>query len=241
MSKGPHLLHDAQFEPAPIRLPLARGAAARSAEAEKLAAVACIEEAKRRGYEEGLQQGRADGWSSGHEEGLQQGREQGESRVSSAVTSAVAEAQAPLQEQQRRLATLVTSIDGAMEECLALAEEEMLALCYETVCRVLATHALQPEVVRAQLAGALTSAKAEPMATLQVHEQDLALLTECGVVAAGPQQVCWVASDEVSLGGCILTARAGALDARLETMLVACKSLLLQERARRRTTQETAR
>jgi len=106
----------------------------------------------------------------------------------------------------------------------------MVALCFETICRLIGGAALQADVVRAQLTGLAAQGRAGRRLSMHVHvHPDDADLLRASAPDAGVE---WVADPEVALGGCILRGREGGLDARLETMLAACKAALLAARAR---------
>ena len=160
-------------------------------------------------------------------EGLREGRAQAADEVRQAVQRAVAEAVLPLQAQHERLQKIAQGAQESMATLLAAAEDDMVALCYETLCRLIGASAVGPEAVRAQLAR-LAALHGGTDLVLHVHPQDAELL-ERGPAGA----FTWVADIEVGLGGCILKSSRGALDARLETMLSACKATLLEARARR--------
>lgn len=206
-----------------------------AASAGQSAPQACTaeESARRQGYEAGWQQGREEGLRSGHEEGARKGMEEALARSRAATERAVAEARAPLVEQQERLRTWVDALNASMPACLSTMEDELVALCYEAVCRVFGRTALAPEVVRAHLQHLASQWATTPAIELHVHPQDAETLAAAGAAPeAGGWR--WVADPEIALGGCVLVGRGGGLDARLETALEGCKAALLEQRSRRR-------
>jgi flagellar assembly protein FliH len=189
----------------------------------------------RKALEEAARQGREEGARAGYEEGLRRGLGEAAARSEAAVKKAIAEAVVPLQEQQARLDALCTALHRATDDCLRAAEDEMVALCYETLCRVVGASALRPESVRGHLLELASSLSNQAGAAIHVNPQDAALLSQ----GAGEQPsragaaIRWVADPEVALGGCMVKTAAGGLDARLETMLANCKRILLAVRESR--------
>lgn len=193
------------------------------------------EEAVRLGFEEGLRRGREEGLRSGHEEGLRQGRAEAAAETSAARERAIAEAAAPLEAERGRISKLAASMESALVECLEVGEDEMVALCFDTVCRVIGATALQPEALRAHMSHLLSLCKATPPLAVHVHPEDAFLLRRFAISEPIPASaIAWIPDPEVMLGGCIAKSTHGKLDLRLETMLSACKSALLATRAQHR-------
>lgn len=188
------------------------------------------EEAVRRGYQAGLEQGRAEGLRAGHAEGARRGAEEAAAQARAAADQAAADARTALEGEREKLRSLAAALEGTMAQCLAAAEEDMLAICYEAVCRVVAAEVLRPEVVRVHLMALLSQSGSA--AAMHVHPQD-AVLLDVHAAGEGRQRLRWIADPEVALGGCLLVKRGGGLDARLETTLATCKALLAEERVRR--------
>ena len=189
-----------------------------------------------RGYEAGLRQGHAEGLRRGEEEGRRQAREAFKGEADRALQMAVSEATVPLKEREARLAALVASLEAEQRALRTAAEDEMVALCYETVCRILGRRAIRPAIVRTHLAHAMSLARETGGLAVHVHPQDAALMQAVQPVAATHEEraVQWVADAEVVLGGCKLVQAGGGIDMRLETALERCKEVLLQARSRRR-------
>jgi flagellar assembly protein FliH len=192
--------------------------------------------ATRQGYEEGLQLGRTEGMSAGREEGLHKGRAEAAAQVACAVREAVAAAIEPLHQREAEMRAMLRALSDAMEPCRAVAEDDMVDLCFATICRVLGELAVRPETVRLHLAYLLSLLAARRTAVLHVHPQDAALLEQTAF-AAGPIQAggmaTWVPDPQVELGGCIVNAGSNSLDGRLETTVESLKAALLDARARR--------
>jgi flagellar assembly protein FliH len=174
----------------------------------------------REAREQGLREGRA--------EGLREGRAQAAEEIPLALQRAVAEAVLPLEQEHAQLLQMAQGLGQAIADALAAAQDEMAALCFETLCRMFGATAVDPQTVRAQLAH-LVREHGSGDVVLHLHPQDVRLL-ESRPGEASQARVRWVADAEVALGGCILQTASGGLDARLETMLEACKAALLAAR-----------
>jgi flagellar assembly protein FliH len=181
--------------------------------------------------EQVLREAREHGLRTGHDEGVRQGRAQAQQEVREAAEQAAAAAAQALHGDRVRLQALAGAAQAAVQEALAAAHDEMLALCYETICRVVGAAAVQPETVRACLSHVVGLAQSREAVVLHVHPQDAAWLAAGQDTGDSPEMPRWVADPSVILGGCILKSPAGALDARLESVLAACKRALLDARA----------
>lgn len=166
---------------------------------------------------------------AGYEEGLHKGLAEAANRSEEALAKALADAMTPLQEERKRLAGLQESLQAAADACLLAAEDDMLALCYEVLCRVVGDIAVRPEMVRAHLQALAARHREEAGLAIHVHPRDAELLG-APAEAAGMR---WIADPDVTLGGCIVRHARGAIDARLETLLAACKDCLLATRRER--------
>lgn len=193
----------------------------RTPEEDRLQLQELQREARERGYQEGLRLGLADA----------------RKQAGVAAEKAAQEAAGVLREQQQRLVSVATSLTELKTEFLCAAEDDMVALCFEAICQLVGPSAVQPDTVRLLLRSRAEhlAADAHADATLHVHPDDAALLRD--ETAAGPVRV--VEDPDVALGGCIVRQPGGGIDARLETMLAACKEVLLAARARRRVEGQT--
>lgn len=199
------------------------------------------EEARRLGYEEGFAKGCAEGRAQGSEEAQRlasQAAEQAARELQAHAERTIQElrqqAQAAYQARIQVLDGLVAALPPQVEARLAAAEDDMLALCFEVVCRVLGESAARPEMLRAQLNRAMDSLRHRRLVAVHLHPDDLAALERDHGLAAnrpGGKEIQWIADAQVALGGCILQSPEGGLDARLETQLDALRDLLQQTRA----------
>lgn len=199
------------------------------------------DEARRRGYEEGFAKGNIEGRARGDEEARKQAAQLAEKTARDLEDQAEhiarelkQQAQAAYQARAQVLDGLISSLPAKFEARLTAAEDDMLALCFEVVCRAFGESATRPEALRAQLAQAMERLHSRQLTAIHMHPDDLAMLQKShGSMQGlpGGPDVQWVASTEVALGGCILHSPEGGLDARFETQLSALRELLLQTRA----------
>ena len=222
---SPTVLRGLHIDRAPLRL----GRAAVPSPATRSALGVAEEE---RAAEDALQQAHALARSHGHEEGLRSGREQGlregrqqaDQEIRQAVQDALAQSERERNEDRERLRRIVQHAQCALADLLWSAQEHMVALCYETLCRMVGAAAAQPEFIQRQLSH-LMAQHGAPGVVLHVHPQDAALLQRTWVDAPALRVI---PDPRVAAGGCILQCSSGALDARLETMLASCKAALLE-------------
>ncbi|MET3448225.1 FliH/SctL family protein [Ralstonia sp. 1138] len=174
------------------------------------------------GYRAGLQSGREEGY----QQGLKEGRADGLHEAHVAARQAV---EAPL----RQLDQLLSALPGEMRKRLHESEEEMAALCFEVICRIVGDAVASPQTVREVIRRAVQQLGSQLVA-VHVHPADLEDLqadTELNTWLArqstqGGLPVQWVADDSVELGGCVLRSPRGNLDARLETQLAAVRDVI---------------
>lgn len=199
------------------------------------------EEARRRGYDEGFAKGSIEGRARGDEEARRAAAEASEKaareledRAERVTRELKQQAQAGYQARVQVIEELIAALPSRLEARLATAEDDMLALCFEVVCRVLGESVARPEALRAQLVRAMDRLRGRQLLAVHMHPDDLAKLQK----SQGPAQglpggadVQWVANPDVMLGGCIVQSPEGGLDARFETQLDALRELLLQTRA----------
>ena len=221
-------------------------AASAFARASAAAVAAQLDEEARRGYEEGLAKGISEGRARGAEEARQlalQTAERAEREAREHADRLAQElkqqAQSAYQARVQTLDKLITALPPQIESRLAAAQEDMLALCFEVICRMLGERAAMPEAVQAYLEHAVDGLRSRRLVAVHLHPDDLALLqrTQSDVPSArwAGEDVQWIASPEIALGGCVLQSPEGGLDARFETQLNALRDLLLQSRASLRT------
>ena len=224
---APEVLRGVRMEGVPLRLGRARADVAPAPAAQGLAEAPAAEEELRQARELASRQAREEGLAAGRAEGLREGRAQAAEEVRQAVQRAQAQAGLQAQAQREQFQRLLQHARTAVADLLWAAQDEIVALCYETLCRMVGAHALQPATVRAQV-GHLMAQHGAPGVVLHLHPADAELL---GGESPAGVALPVVADADVALGGCVLRTPAGGLDARLDAMLEACKAALLEARA----------
>jgi flagellar assembly protein FliH len=218
-------------EAVPLRLARTRTRADSEPVAGKPAEDAAIELARQR-MEDAARQGHEQGMRAGYEEGVRKGLADAQAEVRAAVDKATAEERALLASRRATLEAFAGELRKAMGSVRAAAEDEMVALCFETLCRMLVVGSVQEQAVREKLLELAGKVRPGELVALHVHPAELAWLDATAADDDG-LTLPLVGDPDAGVGGCIVKCRAGGLDARLETMLVECKAALLQARARR--------
>ena len=236
------VLRHALFVPAAVRLPRASTPhpsvhEERRADDSSPPQAAAHAEGFQRGHDEGLRSGREEGLRAGYEEGLRRGQDAAREESHAAVEKAVQDARAPIEESARRMEALLSTMASAAQDAWAGADDDVLALCYETLCRVVGEAVCSPEFVLPQVERLLAASDVKGDVTLHLHPADVRLLddarAEGWLLQTQSLRLSWRADPRVVLGGCMLAGTGGGIDARLETVLEQCKAGLLQARALR--------
>lgn len=198
------------------------------------------------GHKEGYAAGRSDGFADsrlaidaalesaadeGRALGLKEGREAARAELEQARTTLLEEAAAEMKSRAERLERLLSGIESQAASALWDAEDDLVALAHEVICRVLGSEALAAETIRAGVKSLLAQHGQRTRLAVHVHPDDIVALQ--GNVGGGDPWR-WVPDQSVQLGGVILRSPEGSLDARLETQLAALKEALLAARAERR-------
>ena len=219
-----------------IPLPLRRRAAVQpiaSPPDEPQAAARAEEAALRQRFEEAERAGHEQGALAGYEAGLRKGQAAAAAQAEAATEKAVAQATEALRDQHAKLCSLAQALERSAHEALVAAEDDMVALCFETICRVVGKAAAQPDLVREHLRSLAMATADGGRVALHVHPEDAARLAKLEESEGPAGSIAWIADPEVRLGGCLVRARGGGLDARLETSLSACQQTLLAIRLQR--------
>ena len=181
--------------------------------------------AREAAWEQGLAEGRAAGFRQGHEEGFAKGAAEAAAAAQASRAEAAAQAAAVLAERARQLSDVLVSARGAIQDQVAAAEDEMVALCFETLARVLGTTLVTPEGVRAQVLQLLQQAGSDRMVAIHVHPGVADTLEALCTDTLAELEI--IRDTEVAVGGCVLHGAHGALDARLATILEEVAAALL--------------
>jgi flagellar assembly protein FliH len=176
---------------------------------------------------------REQGFEAGHKAGLESGLAKGQLDAKEAMSQASAAAMESARERIQQLERLIASAHECASALRWEAEDDLVAMSYELVCRIVGEQAASPaslrEVARQMLAGIDNASRA----ALHVHPDDhRALMLDADV--DGEQVLRWVADPEVALGGMVVRSRNATLDARLETQFHVLQSTLAQHREQRR-------
>jgi flagellar assembly protein FliH len=167
----------------------------------------------------------------GRLEGLAAGRGEAEAEAERArlqIDQAMAE-------RLERVDRVLRSVAEEAERHLLDAEDDLVALGHEALCRVLGAQAVQPASIRSMVSHVLAQHGQRAQLAVHVHPDDFAALTHEDPAAAVPPWR-WVADDAVQLGGVVLRSPEGSLDARLETQMAALGSALVAARRERKGT-----
>jgi len=209
-------------------------------------ALTSSEEAQSQGYKAGFELGKAEGFREGLElgqkkgvaQGLTEGRELGTQEVlrqANASREAMAERIAHLDQLFKELPAQLAE---QFKERLATAEDDMIALCYSVICKILGDKFLRRESVAQsvrqaieQCCGSGHHSGLSGLLAVHINPRDLETLRRDPGLSTWLEQngagvVPWVPDEVVELGGCIVRSNQGSLDARLETQLTALRELL---------------
>jgi flagellar assembly protein FliH len=186
---------------------------------------AVLDEARRQGYEEGFAKGAAEARAQSAEEARQLATRTAERSARESQECA----------QREALDALLSALPDQIEARLEAVQDDMLELCFETVCRVLGDAAVQPDAVRAHLRHAAQGLRGRRLVAIHLHPDDLAAArheaTDSGAEQLASGEIQWVADPTIVSGGCILQSPQGGLDARFDSQLRALRDMLLRSRA----------
>lgn len=168
----------------------------------------------------------------GHLEGLASGRKEAQGELERARSEAADAAAADVEHRLARLDDLLKGLATDLAQRLADAEDDLVALSHEAVCRVLGEEAATPAALRSMVKHLLAQHGQRAQLAIHVHPDDLAALNEEG--APDDSTWRWVPDNSVQLGGVILRSPEGSIDARLETQLAVLSETLLAVRRERK-------
>ena len=118
---------------------------------------------------------------------------------------------------------VIESLRRAVPEVIQQTENTLMQIALECAKKIVAGIPISPELVEAVVREAVTQTKETAEIMVQLHPDDLALLRKNqspilqGLPEAGPLK--FIASSEISRGGCLVQTRFGLLDARRETKI----------------------
>lgn len=209
-----------------------------------------------------FERGRSVGREEGVQEGIAQMQQQlehraellaksiAEERIQQAQTHFQREANlqieqlhAQLTPQYELLMSLLRKMPMELERRLADAEEDIVALAFEVICRVMGDEAATPEGLAGMIKAAAKNWHGRLPLEIHLHPDDLEMLqvqfkvTEqlaAERLGLDGLELRWVADSKVVMGGCLLQSSEGALDARLELQTELLRNSLLRTRAERK-------
>ncbi len=118
---------------------------------------------------------------------------------------------------------VLESLRQAVPEVVQQTEDALIQIALESVKKIVAGIPIESALVEAIVREAVGQTKETAEVTIQLHPDDLALLRKHpspilqGLPEAGPLK--FIASSEITRGGCLVQTRFGLLDARRETKL----------------------
>lgn len=267
MSKPTVILHQAvlQVEPVRLRLPQALSAFSKSAPqaaptalqagAPAVTAPSAVQDERmlKLQYDQGFQAGLAKAQQAiaekSQQEIEQRARVLAGEMLQAAMPKLKHEAEQQHQKSREALAQhqalfeqLLRRMPSELNTYLSGAEDDILGLAFDVICRVLGEQAATAQGLRDALAQALKAWHGRAPLSVHLHPDDLSLLKADAeslqmLAAAGfnaeRSSLRWVSDPKVQLGGCLLRSSEGALDARLETQMEALKNSLRQTREAR--------
>lgn len=192
------------------------------------------QEARTLGYEAGRVQGQKDGYEAGMKQALERAEQERHALLEDHEAG-----QQKLVDALAKIRQMADAMVGQKNRFLDDAEDDMVALAFEAFCRVLGETVPTRDMLKAGVVNALAHWRGKAALEIHVHPEDLRWLeadTDLGARIASQRNhtTRWVASTEITLGGCMLRSPEGALDARLDAQVEALKTMLLQTRATRR-------
>ena len=170
----------------------------------------------------GLDELREDSRKEGYDSGLQKGEQAAKSNYAEGLAT---------------LADIVGSAEQQSKQLIENAQDDMVELVFATVLKVFGELAPSKEGLLAMLQLTADEMSTHKTSIVRVARDDYERLkTDFDEVAAifRDQDIRVVPDGSVDLGGCIVEAESGSLDASLETQLMRFKELLLQVRKQQR-------
>ncbi len=132
-----------------------------------------------------------------------------------------------LKQQRQEMAELQNGVVRSLKEMLPQMGREMesvlIQLAFESAQKLVAGLPINAKMVQAVVREALSQAHDLTDISIRIHPDDLALLRKhkspllAGLPETGPLR--FVASSEVTRGGCVIQTRFGLMDAQRETKL----------------------
>lgn len=158
----------------------------------------------------------------GRQRGLQEGREAG-----------AEEARQQFAGELARVRGIADKLQAALDGGMQGLEQMAAAIAFEAVTKILGAQAATPEGILALVRLAASQHTSRDGVLVRLNAADLSALRAAGALEAelpSGGKVEWLADQSVEMGGCIVEAAGGELDARLETQVDALRAALLSAR-----------
>jgi flagellar assembly protein FliH len=194
----------------PIAAPSVVEAAAHAREeAERAAREQTLREQREREQREALERAQAEGYAAG-----------------------IAQGEAKYAAQVEQLAAVLASAPAAIEAAVVGAEDVIVEIAYESVCKIVGDALGRREGVVAVVQSVLRNLREREQLVIRVAPDDLALLESHrkDLLPYRGTVVALVADERVSLGGCLVESSGGTLDGRLETQMQRLREILFDAR-----------
>lgn len=176
-----------------------------------------LQEAIRRGYEDGFSEGQREGLEQGFESGRQQGYEAGAKQAELAVQDAQGEI-------VRRLVTLSQGLQDARIAVLHGAHDDVVCAVFESLCKLVGHHLVTRSGVLAHVETVLGRVAERRGIRIRLHPEDLALIQRPSGIDSLGGPIEWLPDSTIGYGGSIVESTAGEFRARLDDQM---KAILL--------------
>jgi flagellar assembly protein FliH len=137
---------------------------------------------------------------------------------------------AGLKVRVQQLENLTQEITNEVAHRLSMLEEDMLAICFEAISKVLGEHEVAPEKIKASVLTSISAFKEGVQTEVRVNPDDWNKITEIRGKELTVPNVIFICDENITSGGCVVKTAHGELDTRIETQLARLKSALLRAR-----------
>jgi len=176
------------------------------------------EEARQMGFEAGHEAGRREGYDAGFTAGKEAGLLSGDAEGREAYTAGL-----------RQLEDLAQSLNRNVELSLSEAEDMVVSIVFESVCKIVGDALTTKDGVAAVVREAINRTRGKSALVIRVNPFDLELIEESAAFGIA-SEADWRGDDSVTMGGCMIDSEYGTLDARIDVQLNQLKRALLAAR-----------